>query len=50
MPNVLLEELDVDLGLLRMDLLEALDAPSDMREMYLRQRLASEDARHQGTG
>ena len=49
-PSGLLRELEVDLGALRMDLLEALDVPSDMREMYLRQRMASEHARHPGTG
>jgi len=49
-PNILLAELEVDSGLLRMDLLEPLEAPSDMREMYLRQRLASEHKSHQGAG
>ena len=47
-PNALFRELGVDVGKLRMDLLEALDVPSDMCEMYLRQRIASERARHLG--
>lgn len=49
-PNVLLRELDVDVGKLREDLLEALDVPRDIREIYLRQRIASERARHVGDG
>lgn len=47
-PNALFRELGVDLGKLRMDLLEALDVPSDMREMYLRERTAYERARGPG--
>ena len=46
--NALFRELGVDVGKLRMDLLEALDVPSDMREMYLRQRIAYERARDPG--
>jgi hypothetical protein len=45
---VLLRELDVDVGKLREDLLEALDVPRDIRETYLRQRIASERARSSG--
>ena len=44
-PNALFRELDVDVAKLRGDLLEALDVPSDVREMYLRQRTAYEQAR-----
>lgn len=47
-PNALFRELRVDVARLRMDLLEALDVPSDMREMYLRQRIAYERARDPG--
>ena len=47
-PNALFRELGVDVGKLRIDLLDALDVPSDMREMYLRQRIASERAREPG--
>ena len=41
LPNALFRELDVDVGKLRKDLLDALDVPHDMREMYLRQRAAA---------
>jgi ATP-dependent Clp protease ATP-binding subunit ClpC len=47
-PNALFRELGVDVGKLRMDLLEALDVPTDMREMYLHQRTAYERARNPG--
>ncbi len=44
-PNALFRELRVDVPKLRDELLGALDVPSDMREMYLRQRTASEHNR-----
>ena len=44
-PNHLLRSLDVDLAKLRLDLLEALEVPSDLRDAYLRQRTAVERAR-----
>jgi ATP-dependent Clp protease ATP-binding subunit ClpC len=47
-PDVLLRGLDVDVGKLREERLEALDVPRDIRETYLRQRIASERARWSG--
>ncbi len=44
-PNHLLHAVGVDLAKLRLDLLEALEVPADLREAYLRQRLAAEQAR-----
>lgn len=44
-PIHLLIELGVDLGELREDLLDALEVPREEREMYTRQRKASEHAR-----
>jgi hypothetical protein len=44
-PNHLLDAAGVDLAKLRLDLLEALEVPADLREAYLRQRIAAEQAR-----
>ncbi|MCA1678765.1 MAG: Clp protease N-terminal domain-containing protein, partial [Actinobacteria bacterium] len=44
-PKALFRELDVDVQMLRADLLEALEVPDDLREIYLRQRIAAEQAR-----
>lgn len=41
-PNALFRKVGVDFVKLRADLLEALDVPDDMCEMYLRQRIAAE--------
>jgi ATP-dependent Clp protease ATP-binding subunit ClpA len=46
-PNALFGEFEVDLSKLRADLLQQLDIPAGMREMYLRQRNASDRAREQ---
>jgi len=44
-PNHLLNELGVDVAKLRSDLLDALEVPTDLRDSYLRQRTAVEQAR-----
>ena len=49
-PNHLFGELGLDVRKLRMDLLEALHVPAGVREVYLRQRTAYEQARHPTTG
>lgn len=41
-PTHLFNELGIDIGKLREDLLTALDAPGDQRQIYLGQRIASE--------
>jgi len=46
-PARLFNDFGVNLGKMREDLLAALDVPGDEREMYLRQRIASEQARRQ---
>lgn len=46
-PNALFREFGVDVDKLRVDLLEALDVPRDLREAYLRQRTANEQARRE---
>lgn len=43
-PMALFNEFEVDVGKLREDLLSALDAPDDVRQIYLGQRIASERA------
>ena len=46
-PNALFREFGVDVDKLRVDLLEALDVPRDLREAYLRQRTANEQGRRE---
>jgi ATP-dependent Clp protease ATP-binding subunit ClpC len=46
-PNALFREFGVDVDKLRVDLLEALDVPRDLREAYLRQRTANEQVRRE---
>ncbi len=41
-PMALFDEFEVDVGALREDLLNALDAPDELRQIYLGQRIASE--------
>ena len=45
-PMSLFKELGVDVRKMREDLLVALDVPDDLRETYLRQRIAYEEAGH----
>jgi len=45
-PNVLFAEASIDLPRLREDLLDALEVSDQARETYLRQRTATERARH----
>ena len=49
-PNALFKELGVDVGKLREDLVEALGVPDDMRQIYLRQRAASDEQARQRRG
>jgi ATP-dependent Clp protease ATP-binding subunit ClpC len=44
-PMALFDEFGVDVGSVREDLLDALEVPGDLRELYLRQRTAYEQAR-----